>query len=497
MTTDARTYRFAPLDQSGWLLGLQGPQCVILAVGLGGAAVLLQVGAPPIAALVLMLLGAAAAFVPVAGGRADEWLPIVGRHAWLSVTGARTWRRPVYPQTRSQGASPGWPAVLDGIEIRDLGAVELADGPVAVGAVLDRRNRAMSVSVRVRGRGFSLVERSEQERLVALWGDVLAGFCGERSEVSSARITEWSAPADLDSHLRFHAEHGSARSSIASEDYRALLAAAQPQTVGHEALVTVTVDQRRTRARSRSQRHDVMEDAVREHLRALMARLDAAGLDAAPLDAGDLASTIRSRLDPCAAVGRARSGWRTLAAAVGLSGSAVAAPMAVESSWSNVRVDGSWHRAFWIAEWPRLDVGPSWFEGLLLHAGVTRTISLHFEPVPPSRSRRRIDRDSTRLAADEEQRSRTGFRIGAAHRRAQAAVRDREAELVAGFAELDFVGVVVVSAGTEEDLCRNAADLEQVAAQNGLHLRALDARHDLALLCGLPIGRGLSRTRSA
>jgi hypothetical protein len=153
------------------------------------------------------------------------------------------------------------------------------------------------------------------------------------------------------------------------------------------------------------------------------------------------------------------------------------------------------HRTYWIAEWPRLDVPPNWLEPVLLHAGGTRSFSLHYEPVPPSRSQRRIDRDSTRLAADEEQRSRSGFRIGARHRRAQHAVVEREAELVAGFHELEYAGFVTVSAPEVDTLDRSCAEYEQVAAQAGLELRALDGRHDLGLVCSLPLGRGLAPRR--
>ena len=491
MASAGRTYRFAPLDESGWLLGLQGPQCLLLGAGFGGAALLLQVGAPPLASLVVVLVATTAAFVPVAGARGYEWLPTLGRHAHRQMTGRSSWRRPVLGRQLGEV----WPGALAGIELVDLGTVTLADGPTAISAVHDRRLRTVSTTVRVRGRGFSLAERGEQERLIALWGEVLGGFCGERSEVSSVRVTEWSAPADLETHERFFAEHGSARAAAAGEDYRALLRAAQPRTVGHEALVTVTADHRRIRGRGRRSATALLEDAARDQLRALVSRLDVAGLDAAPLDVEDLAATLRSRLDPSAVAGGRRTAWRSLAAAAGMA-TGVAAPMAMDASWSAVRVDGSWHRSFWIADWPRLEVGPSWFEALVLHAGGVRTIALMYEPVAPSKSRRRIDRDSTRLAADEAQRERTGFRIGAAHRRAQAAVHEREAELVAGYAELDFVGVVTVTAHDEEELARNAADFEQVAAQCGLHLRALDGRHDLGLVCSLPLGRGLAGRRS-
>src|SRR2546430_13302662 len=155
--------------------------------------------------------------------------------------------------------------------------------------------------------------------------------------------------------------------------------------------------------------------------------------------------------------------------------------------------DGGMHRPYWIAEWPRLEVGPSWLEPLLLYGAGVRTFSLHCEPVAPSHAQRRVDRDSTRLAADEEQRSRAGFRIGARHRRAQTAVLEREAELVAGYAELEFAGFVTVTASDRDALAVACASYEQAAAQAGLELRALDGQHDLGLVTALPLGPGPSR----
>jgi hypothetical protein len=116
---------------------------------------------------------------------------------------------------------------------------------------------------------------------------------------------------------------------------------------------------------------------------------------------------------------------------------------------------------------------------------------VHYEPVPPSRSRRAIDRAATRLATDEEQRSRSGFRVGARHHRSRRAVEEREAELVAGYAEFEYVGVLTVTAATLEDLETNCLDYEQVAAQAGIDLRALHGRHHHALACSLPAAAGL------
>ena len=132
-----------------------------------------------------------------------------------------------------------------------------------------------------------------------------------------------------------------------------------------------------------------------------------------------------------------------------------------------------------------------------MHAGGIRTVAVHYEPVAPSRSQRAIDRDTVKLASDEEQRSRSGFRIGARHRRAQSDVLEREAEIVAGYGEFEYVGFVAVTARDLDELDRSCAEYEQVAAQAGMELRRLDARHDLALTCALPMGRGIAPRRFA
>src|SRR3546814_9520241 len=72
---------------------------------------------------------------------------------------------------------------------------------------------------------------------------------------------------------------------------------------------------------------------------------------------------------------------------------------------------------------------------------------------------------------------------------AQTAGAEREAALVAGYAELEFAGFLTVSAADEETLERSCAEYEQAAAQAGLELRALHGRHDLGVVCALPIGR--------
>ena len=495
VTVEPRTYRFAPLDRAGWILGLGAAQCLSVGVGIFLSGALLQAGAHPAVTVVPVALAALFAFGAWEGRRCYEWLPLVGSHLVRRVLRKDRWLAAVpLLGGNTTSALQSLPDFLAGLSIVDAGAVGWSPAVPTVGGVHDRRERTISGTLPVRGREFSLVERSEQERLVQQWGDVLGAFCSERRAVASVRASERSSSVSARGALCSNIA-SDADGSDALASYAEVLATAGPLDAGHEVLLTVTVDLRRVRGGNEDRPDDAGKAALLEELRLLTVRLDAAGLEPGPpLSPAQIAEAFRSRLDP-EGFARSRPVKGSLADAAGLTSPRNCGPLVVQSEWSRVHIDGSLHRTYWIAEWPRLDVPPNWMETLLLHAAGTRTIAIHYEPVPPSKAQRRIDRDSTRLAADEEQRAKSGFRIGARHRRAQAAVLERESELVAGYSEFEFAGFITVSAIDDDELDRACAEYEQAAAQVGLELRSLDARHDTALACALPIGRGLARRR--
>jgi hypothetical protein len=214
-----------------------------------------------------------------------------------------------------------------------------------------------------------------------------------------------------------------------------------------------------------------------------------------PLTAGEIAAVLRGRLDPTR---MRKSSAGSLAERLGLVQPANAGPLAVEVDWSRLRTDGAWHSTYWIAEWPRLTQHPDWMEPVLAFAGSgSRALTVLFEPVAPSASRRRVDRDSIKLDTDATSRAERGRRVDAGHRRLQAAVAEREAELVAGYAEVGYAGLVTVTADGEDALRAACDECEQIAREHGLELRPLDGRHDLAFAAALPLGLGLSRTWGA
>jgi hypothetical protein len=273
------------------------------------------------------------------------------------------------------------------------------------------------------------------------------------------------------------------------DSYRELIDIGAATAIRHDAVVTVTVSAERlvrNRAANRSAESQLGRALVTA-VEALLRGLHTAGLEAGqPLDPPDLQRLIRARVEPTHLRPVPRTG--SLVDRLGLVRSATAGPMVVEASWRHVRVDGAWHRTWWIGTWPRLAVPPAWLEPFLSGGGITRTMTVYFQPVPTHRSRRRIERDLVKLDSDATTREQHGRRIDARHRRATQALLDREDEVVAGYPEMGYAGLVTVSASTSDELDEHSAIVEQLARESGMDLRLLDARQDLGWAAGLPLG---------
>ena len=492
----ARTYRFSPPDRTGWLLGLAGPQVLALGAAVVAAVLLATDGAPVGVLAAPVGLGLAAAFARVGGQPLLEVAPpaitfwvtrVRGRHRWLAPLPL-----PV------DGLTPPLPPCLAGQDLLGVDGARFGFGPGEVAVVADRRAGTYAASLRVAGGSFALAEQAEQERLLAAWGDALAPFCRERGPVVALRWAEWAAPAGMSEQLAYLAEHSAADADEAAvASYRRLLAAAGPLGMRHETLLTLVVSAARLgqAVRGRGERDQAGVDALLAELRLFTGRLEHAGLTAsAPLSAGELARALRVRLDPEVLPTLDRRG-RSLGQVAGLVSPTNGGPLATEARWSGWRADGAWHRGYWMADWPRTDVGPGWLAELLLARVGVRTVAVSYEPVPPRASRRAIEAAAAKLDADEDHRVRVGLRVGAGHRRAQSAVADREAELVAGYPELTYAGLVVVTAATREALEESCAEAVQTAAACGVDLRPLHGRHDLAVAATLPLARGLAPRR--
>lgn len=365
------------------------------------------------------------------------------------------------------------------------------------GVVQDPQIGAYAATLAVGGRQFALIERGEQEGLLSLWGDALAAFCREASPVAEVRWIEWVAPAGMEEQHAYLRDHAVADpTSPALRCYRELLGTVAPVATRHEILLTVVISARRVRTGPRgggaeassAAAIEVLLDEVRQFRR----RLEAAGLSVSgPLGPRELWRAVRVRLDPTVMSALERGG-RSLGERAGRISAADRGPRWARRDWNHFAVDDSLHRAWRFREWPRFDVGPTWMSELLLYSGCVRSVAVSCQPVPLRVSQRTILRQAAKLEADVDQRRRTGFRVGAHHRRAAQAVEEREEELVSGFSELEYAGIVDVTASTHAELEAASADVRQVAASCGVELASLPWKHPDGLAACLPVARGLA-----
>ena len=488
----ARTYRLSPPDRTGWMFGLNLIQLLICTTGVVLGIVLMQVGAGS-----LVSLGAMFALIVVGALRIEGMTVVDGvPHTARFLRSVRRPERPwfeVVPVLGGSDEDEGTAVFPDhDLIVVDGGSVGLRPGQVAVSR--DRATNTYSATLRVSGRQFALVEPGAQDELIAQWGIALQAFINERTPVASVRWSEWAAPAGLDDHHRWLRDQRS-RDSLpeVEEHYLALLREAGSQVTRHETLVTVSVDANVIRLRRR-ERTTRMHAAIRlllGEIRLFAQRLDGAQLVVqGPLSPQEWARAMRLRLDPsCRTALDLRT--RALGDEAGSCRPENAAPMAAVERWTSWQSDDAWHRAFYVSEWPRLDVGAGWLAPLIGFDGAVRSFTVFFEPVAPSDSRRSIRRQASKLSSDSEHRSKHGFRVGADYRRAASDVEEREAELVAGYGEVSYAGIVTVTAQSEDELDDAAEAMIMTASRVGIELRPLSGRHDQAVCATLPIARAL------
>ena len=491
-------YRFPPLERRGVIAGWRAGQVGSVAAGLV-LAVLCVRSRPSLAgvavAVVLVGAGVAAAFWPVAGRTGDQWLPVVIRWGWAGATARRIQRhggpsagvslsfdaRTGTDVIRREGGPPAPPrAVFDGLRL--VGAPG-----TGIGVVVDDRARTVTAVLLVQGHSFALLGPVEQGARVAGWARVLASLARDGSSVHRLQWVETCLPDDGGAVRTHLVDHGVlADDDAASRSYRQLLDEASPVTRRHRVLIAVTVHRgRAARAiRSAGGGLDGALDVLAREVGAVHTSLEGVdvGVDGV-LDRAGVAGVLAEAFRP------APDGTGDVAGAPGAAGEPW--PMGTGAGWDAVRTDGTWHATYWVAEWPRVDVQPD-FLGPLLFAPLRRTLSVVMEPVEPTRAARQVAQARTAGLADGELRRRNGFLTSARHTRERQSVDERDVELADGHAQFRYSGYLGVTADSRAELEASCASLEQAAGQARLEVRRLYGQQDVALLCLLPLGRGLS-----
>ncbi|HEX3609395.1 MAG TPA: SCO6880 family protein [Solirubrobacterales bacterium] len=495
----ARRYRFGPLEQRAVVGPLRAGQVAIVAAGALtglGALYAMRSIVGLIVGVLALCIAVAAICVPFEGRTAEEWAPVLGRWA-RRLKRAERGHRSTAPSggTRLGGEGEGehetsLPPELAGVEL-----LAVPYGSEQVGVISDRRDGTFTAALAVRAGAFAMRDGAEQERALDAWGAVLASCARDGCPIRRLQWLEQTVPGqgdELAAHFQAQRDRAVPLDSEVVRSYIELVESAAPQTTEHEVLIAVQIDQRRG-ARELRRLGGGVEAACELLLReaeSLAERLTIAEVSVSGLlRPRQYAALIRDAFDPFGRQARAR-------ATLGQDGRegvepALMGPLADEASWSTYRTDSAFHATYWIASWPRSDVGPMFMAPLLMQTSALRTVAVTIEPVPYSLAMRRAEAAQTAEVAEEINRSRQGFMSTARIRRRQQAASRREEELADGHAEMRWAGYVRTSARSPQELERAESEVEHAAQLARLGLQRLYGEQDTGFPFTLPLCRGL------
>lgn len=551
MTTgpEPARYRFGPLERRGLIAGWRSGQVGTVAAGLVLAVVILRAGSAGwrlVGAVAAVALSLALACWPVAGQTPEQWAPlslswaarVLGRrHRHLSRLPTLGRLQPQGPgvgaaaaggdpaarmlgtgrsTAERQGRARPWPAhvVPPSLASCRILAPPVAAGELRVGVVHDLRARTFTAVLSATGAAFSLLDPDEQQRRVSAWSGVLAGLAREGTFVHRLQWVQRSLPGCLADPAAPSRETVLPPDRPAARSYAQLLQRTGAMARGHEVLLALSVhaDKAGRAVRGAAGGAESACAVLAQELRSLQVQLSGADvLVEGAMAPRTLIGALRRSIEVSPAALDALAG-RPGPAAGAAAGPAPAVPLPTgerevdpeaaglpwpwplsgQASWSTYRTDGSWHATYWVAEWPRVEVGPGFLAGLLVHSGVRHTVSLTMEPVSPRQALRDVQHARTADVADAELRRRGGFLASARRQREAEVVARREVELADGHGQFRFSGYITVTASSAEALEGDCGRMEQAASQAHLELRRLYGQQDQAFTWTLPLGRGLA-----
>ncbi|GAA2811686.1 SCO6880 family protein [Kribbella solani] len=474
---DPLSTRFPRPERHAVLLGLRPMQVglVLAAVTLVTLTIATELPAPAkFTALLTAPICVVVAFARIEELPTYRWLVLMGTHSWRSLRGQQSHRaRVMEPRKLGRLQLPG-----------EGSALRIMTSSTGFGVVHDPRRRRLIAVARIEGPAHLLQNADEQDRRVAAYGRLIASLCNG-NRIARAQILERTLPDPGDELGQWATKRHVDPRTPAGAIYTELLERAAPAAARHETLFSfaVNLDTVSREVRKHGGGMAGATTVLESEARAFQTSLAAAGVTGAWLGSGDLAVSLRTAFDPAAT--------RTLQKAQSLD-AADAGPLAVDVGWDQLRTDSSLQRVYVITEWPRLRATPSFLSPLLLKPGIRRTFTLVLEPIPMAKALRDARRHQVERVSDRATRNRIGQLESEEDRQLDADVAQRERDLAAGHGDVRWLGLLVVSADTDEALDDACMEIEIAASQALLDLRRLVGQQmEGFLAAALPFGIGL------
>lgn len=450
----------------------------------------LQGGSALLASMLIGALTFAFVTVPVMGRPCVDWTDI-----FLQFSFRRTFGRLRYESQAMHHGHVGkltgscelvtdLPPCIDSVEI--LGATL---GGHEVGVAFDSAVGAYTASISVTAESFALLDEHEQEQKLQGWAAVMSDLARDDCPITRIQWIEQTLPANQDEIRDYYLANMDPELGLDNKNtmsYIRLLANAAAAQQEHELLLVLRLDvtnrQVRKMAKRLGKRHDGYCALLMREMHHFITALTQADVRVVgPLRPTSLARVIRGTYNPFAVSDAMHSGVSPQAMG----------PVYAEEAWDVIEAEGVLHTTYWVSNYPRIPVGPTFLSPLLLNTTSTRTISMTVEPVPHVKAMRDVEQAATSEEGAGDARAKYGFRTGAKKRRSYQAIAEREEELAAGHAEVRFAAFVTVCGRTLEELDSACAEIEHAASQSHLELRRLVGEQATSLSYTMPLARGL------
>lgn len=477
---ELRPVKFSRLSARGVLLGFSLAQLIALGVGVVTIVVAIYLGGMGAIgwAMPVWLTAGILGLVKVSGRALAEWLPILGNWGLRQFAGQTVYRVKLSkPRPAGTLALPGDAAALRQYEDPESGACFIHDPhEMTLTAIL---------AVGQPDPAFVLLDPSEQERRVAAWGRALSTVC-RSGRIKHLQVLERTLPDAGTGLADWWQQHGSHDGSWVARTYADLVHRAGPAGERHATTISIALDLRTSHRQIRTSGGGMKGAAavLRQEMLTLTGALRTAELRPEGwLDAGAIAVILRTAYDPAvtATLEREKALGRNLA---------TAGPVAVEERWNSIRTDSAWHAVLWISQWPQALVYPGFLTPILLAGGMRRCFSITYKPVPAAVAVRDIRKKKVEHLSDMQQRAKIGQIEDYTHQQEYQDVLQQESELASGHGVLRDVGLIAVSAATEEELEAAVARIEQAAVQASLETRRLVFQQAQAFaVAALPLAR--------
>jgi hypothetical protein len=473
---DPAAVRFGRRSSRGLLLGFSTPRVLVIAAAGAVAIAGLVAGAGRgfvVSAFVWAPL-LATAFVRVAGRPAIEWAPTAVQFWGRRRTGQTDFRASI---TRPR---PAGTLALGG----DGAPLRFHIDPASGAAMIhDPHRRTLTAVLSVSHPAFVLLDRDDRAQRVSRWGRVLAGLA-QSGTLAALQITEATVPDPGDGLVDWFASHGHSQNGWAAQEYAALLELARLGSSTHRTTVSLALNLKAAARAVKAAGGGVAGAAnvLGQDMIALVDALRQCGLTVgAWLGEGELAAIIRSAYEPSVTRDpRADPGAR-----LGLAG-----PVAISEHWDCLRHDSAWSTVLWISEWPRIDVPPDFLHPVIFAPGVRRTLSLLARPRPSDEALRQIRKEKTEAVADQAQKARVGQLADLADAHEYEDLLNRERSVIAGHTDVEFTGLITVTAPSRELLDAGRVAVLRAAAQAACDVRPLYGHQAQGfILAALPLAR--------